>query len=347
MSWLDLFKTDRVSLNLSPDEIKRFNKQINEEEKQKKEEQRLLKQKAERNSQEKAKREKEKAQKELFDRNKDLIEKFLQIAERKVSIIDDYGDENWEILPSEILTCLKKIANREKKDIDWKRYAKHMLSLHAEYDWLSNELKNAFHAYHTNQQARLSTIDDVSTMTGIEFETWVVKLLKENGFEDIRGTPITGDQGADIIVNKDGRRIVIQAKRYKGTVGNKAVQEVIGALQYYDGNEGWVITNSTFTPSAIALAQKSKIILIDREAIVHIEDFINCAKKKQKKMVEKTQSVAHIPQDNYGNVNYCISLCEYCRQKLRIPIKKELLKITCPACRNIFYFHNGKQTYDI
>jgi hypothetical protein len=28
----------------------------------------------------------------------DLVEKFLEIAERKVSVLDDYGYENWEAL---------------------------------------------------------------------------------------------------------------------------------------------------------------------------------------------------------------------------------------------------------
>lgn len=55
----------------------------------------------------------ETSRKKLFEGNKDLIRKFLEIAERKVGVIDEYGDENWEILPDEINTCLGKIAKRE------------------------------------------------------------------------------------------------------------------------------------------------------------------------------------------------------------------------------------------
>ena len=54
----------------------------------------------------------ENACRELLSSNMDLIEKFLGIAERKVSVIDDYGDENWDALPAEIETCLSKIARR-------------------------------------------------------------------------------------------------------------------------------------------------------------------------------------------------------------------------------------------
>jgi len=242
------------------------NIRIAEEKREKETKSRIVKEREEKKAQEESK-----IKKDLLDRNKDLIEKFLQIAERKVSIIDDYGDENWEILPSEISTCLKKIAQREKIYIRLKKNVCYSY----EYKWLYDELENIFRAYHAEHQNRSSKNDDLNTMTGIEFESWIVKLLKENGFVDVRGTPATGDQGADILAKKDGKHIIIQAKRHNGKVGNKAVQEVMGALQYYGGNEGWVITNSTFTPSAVALAQKSKIILIDGKALTHVEDFIN------------------------------------------------------------------------
>jgi restriction system protein len=45
--------------------------------------------------------------------------------------------------------------------------------------------------------------------------------------------------------------------------GNKAVQEVIGGVGYYGADAGYVVTNSTFTRSAAALAQRNSIKLID------------------------------------------------------------------------------------
>jgi restriction system protein len=45
------------------------------------------------------------------------------------------------------------------------------------------------------------------------------------------------------------------------------VQEVISAVAYYGGDEGWVVTNSSFTPSARALAQKSNVRLIDGQRL--------------------------------------------------------------------------------
>jgi HJR/Mrr/RecB family endonuclease len=70
--------------------------------------------------------------------------------------------------------------------------------------------------------------------------------LKQNGFGNIRGTAATADQGADLIATKANRTIVIQAKRYRGAVGNKAVQEAAAAVKFYSADEGWVITSGTF-----------------------------------------------------------------------------------------------------
>jgi hypothetical protein len=196
---------------------------------------------------------------QLLASNMDLIEKFLQIAERKVSIIDDYGEENWDALPQEIETCLTKIAKRKGADV---QTLKKNSWNPPDYRWLWAQLEAGFREHHRKQKTKPASSYEVNGLSGVEFETWVARLLMEKGFE-VRGTPPTGDQGADLIAKKDGRTIIIQAKRYQGTVGNKAVQEAIGALTYYGGDEGWVITNSSFTPSAKALAQKSRIKLID------------------------------------------------------------------------------------
>ena len=43
----------------------------------------------------------------------ELITRFLEIAERKISTLDEYGDENWAALAGEIDTCIRKIAIQE------------------------------------------------------------------------------------------------------------------------------------------------------------------------------------------------------------------------------------------
>jgi len=98
--------------------------------------------------------------------------------------------------------------------------------------------------------------------TGIEFEYFLAERLKEHGYKTSM-TPQSNDYGADIIAIKDNIKYVIQCKFYSKPLGMQAVQEVLGALNYYQSNIAIVATNSTYTRQATELAKKSNVILWD------------------------------------------------------------------------------------
>jgi restriction system protein len=98
-------------------------------------------------------------------------------------------------------------------------------------------------------------------MSGTEFEVYCREIL-QNARWDAALTPGSGDQGADIIAQKDGRRVVIQCKFYNGAVGNKAVQEAYAAAAFQDAHYAVVVTNSVFTKSAHQLAHKNGVLLM-------------------------------------------------------------------------------------
>ena len=72
------------------------------------------------------------------------------------------------------------------------------------------------------------------------------------------------------MVTKKDESIVVQAKYYSNPVGNKAVQEVVSSKAYYNAKKAIVVTNSTFTSSAIQLAFKNRVELIDGSMIKEI-----------------------------------------------------------------------------
>ena len=109
--------------------------------------------------------------------------------------------------------------------------------------------------------------DDIDTMSGYEFEEFLKRLFRCMGYE-VEETKLSGDQGADLIISKRGKRIVVQAKRYKGKVGNKAIQETVAAVNFYKADKGMVVTNSRFTQAAIKLAKANNIELVDREKLL-------------------------------------------------------------------------------
>lgn len=117
------------------------------------------------------------------------------------------------------------------------------------------------------------TINDIDTMAGIEFEGFLVLLFKNLNYKTIL-TKASGDQGADLIIEKNNIQYAVQAKRYTGTVGNKAVQEVISGKNYYNTDEAMVVTTSEFTKSAKELADVSNVILVDK---YKLKDMISLA----------------------------------------------------------------------
>lgn len=114
------------------------------------------------------------------------------------------------------------------------------------------------------EQVAFGPLDE---MTGDELERALERAFLQRGYETERvGT--TGDQGADLIVTKNGLRTVVQAKRYSQPVGNFAVQEVVAARAHYGADRAMVICTSRFTPSAVELARTNGVHLIDREALI-------------------------------------------------------------------------------
>lgn len=123
--------------------------------------------------------------------------------------------------------------------------------------------------WRTSMKLRRAGIKEVDQMSGEEFERFLGELFKRRGYK-VSYTATSGDYGADLLL-KDGKElIVIQAKRYKGSVGIKAVQEVLGAIRMYEATEAWVITNSYFTKQAKTLAEANDIYLIERNDLIEL-----------------------------------------------------------------------------
>ncbi len=110
------------------------------------------------------------------------------------------------------------------------------------------------------------TLKDIDLMTGIEFENFLCDLFQKMGYHTL-STKASGDQGIDVIAEKDSIKIGIQAKCYTGTVGNSAIQEAVAGKTYYSCDKVMVITNSRFTKAAMDLAKSNNVILWDRDTL--------------------------------------------------------------------------------
>lgn len=107
----------------------------------------------------------------------------------------------------------------------------------------------------------------IDAMDGHQFEAWCAKLLEMIGFQKVEVTQGSGDQGVDILAQKDGIRYAIQCKCYSIDLGNTPIQEVNTGKMIYHCQIGVVMTNRRFTSGGKQAAEATETLLWDRDWI--------------------------------------------------------------------------------
>lgn len=97
-----------------------------------------------------------------------------------------------------------------------------------------------------------------SETTPLDFEGICAAVLRQHGW-NATTTKGSGDQGADVIAERSGTKIVLQCKLYTGNVGNKAVQEALAAKHFYSADIAAVVCKSDYSKAAKQLAQASGV----------------------------------------------------------------------------------------
>jgi restriction system protein len=167
----------------------------------------------------------------------------LRIQISQLRVTDAYGNTDATKAVQHVLYFINNVIFRDLKSMgfDPSIYAndpKKLLQIHHQVtNILIEDIKN--NPGHS--------LDDVRT--GVEYEHFCRLILEDSGWVVIT-TPVTGDQGADLIAANDDNVVVIQCKFYSKPVGNKAVQEAYAAKGFQQADYAAVVSNAAFTPSA-------------------------------------------------------------------------------------------------
>jgi restriction system protein len=134
---------------------------------------------------------------------------------------------------------------------------------------------------------------------GRKYEEFVALFYKNEGFRSYTTTELkedenlpasvmrmsgNGEQGVDVVVffeketlidNVPYTGLLIQCKQYSSTVGNKAIQEIYGAIPMYEKHfkqkfKPLCWTNNYYTPHATELAKANGVGLIDRNMMMKL-----------------------------------------------------------------------------
>ena len=141
-----------------------------------------------------------------------------------------------------------------------------------QHDILSSELLSDVIEEKTVVSEVSNSTPDFDCMEGHDFEYFCADILRQNGYVNVDVTRGSGDQGIDILAEKDGIKYGIQCKCYSSDIGNKAVQEAFSGKTFYGCHVAVVLTNRHFTKSAKELADSNHVLLWDREKL---ESFIS------------------------------------------------------------------------
>lgn len=109
---------------------------------------------------------------------------------------------------------------------------------------------------------------------GHDFEHWVAAKLNEAGWT-ARVTQASGDDGVDVIAERDSLSVAVQCKRFKGSVGNKAVQEVYSGMKHMQLHKAVVISTGKYTKAAQNLAATTGVLLLSEQDIQHMWEILN------------------------------------------------------------------------
>lgn len=109
--------------------------------------------------------------------------------------------------------------------------------------------------------ARASLYEDYDPA---EFEAVTAEIYRQMGYS-AKVTGKAGDLGIDVLLSKNGEKIGIQCKHYKGSIGPALIREFVGALEGARLKKGCFVTTSNYTEGAKKAAKRTNwdIELID------------------------------------------------------------------------------------
>lgn len=127
-----------------------------------------------------------------------------------------------------------------------------------------------------DEQDVLSTLDhrkNLMELSPNEFESLITNLFMKMGLES-RQTQPSRDGGVDCVAYDPrpifGGKVVIQAKRYKNTVGVSAVRDLYGTMQNEGASKGILVTTSGYGKAAFEFAAGKPLELLSGSNLLYL-----------------------------------------------------------------------------
>jgi HJR/Mrr/RecB family endonuclease len=134
-----------------------------------------------------------------------------------------------------------------------------------------------------------------------QFEHAVAELFRRLGYE-VEQTPFSRDGGKDAILRKEGKKYLLECKRYAETqtVGRRDLQILFAAMHEERATGGIFVTTGTFTGTAKEYGTRVNIAMYDR---AHLPFLANEAYPVS------------------ADFSHAIVLCQECGEETAVPVE--------------------------
>jgi restriction endonuclease Mrr len=135
-----------------------------------------------------------------------------------------------------------------------------------------------------------------------EFELIVIDLYRRMGYK-ATPTSYVADNGIDGILEKDGKKVVLQCKRVKGYVGEPVLRDLYGAMHDASSDAAVVVTTGRVSDKAKIWATGKPIEIIEMPEL--------------RRLIDQYFKEGEVVPDSYSVDRNTISMCPRCGNSLR------------------------------
>ena len=121
------------------------------------------------------------------------------------------------------------------------------------------------------RQQQRQKIDHWQSLDGIGFERELAALFRALGYR-VESTPVSGDQGIDLILRKDGKLAVVQCKAHKNGVGPAVARNLLGSMVGYGAQSAVLACTGGFSRGVYEWVEGKPIWLLSMEEILRLAD---------------------------------------------------------------------------
>ena len=116
-----------------------------------------------------------------------------------------------------------------------------------------------------------SSLETIRSMSWQEFELLVGEAFKRKGFEVKENGGGGADGGIDLILNKNGKKSIVQCKRWKTfSIGVPLIRELYGVMTAERANDCIFVSSGNYTAEARLFAEGKPIWLIDGSELLDL-----------------------------------------------------------------------------